>query len=86
MKRLRLSLTVFSCSFFAALLLIPLGCDIEGGDETVREVSINISGVYRNGSGVATSQSGTEKVTSLNLSQSGDQLSGVDNLGARWTA
>ena len=85
MNRIRLSLTVLSCSLFAALLILPLGCDIESGDEVVRTVNLNVSGVYRNGAGIADSQSGTELITSINIDQSGDQLFGVDNLGARWT-
>jgi len=63
--------------------LCLVGCEISGGDETVRQIALNIAGTYQNNSGIASNQSGS-RVTSLTLQQSGDQLDGIDNLGLRW--
>ncbi len=76
-------LLIMTFSLFGALSLLQIGCDIQSGDEVTRNVSVNVSGVYRNGDGIPTRQSGA-KVSSINLSQSGDQLFGVDNNGGRW--
>ena len=80
-----------SNAFFVALLLfgglgllLQTACDITSGDDTVRNVSINISGTYRNENGIPRRQSGTT-LTSLAVTQAGDQLFAVDNAGARWT-
>ncbi len=68
----------------AGLVLLGAACDISGGDEVVRAVSIRLSGTYVNGSGIPERQSGA-RVTRLSLTQSGDQLFAVDNEGTRWT-
>lgn len=84
MKTLSASVSVLCASFIAALLLLQAGCEIDGGDETVRTVSVNVEGTYRNGSGIPERQSGN-RVTQLTLVQSGDQLTAIDNQGARWS-
>lgn len=65
----------------AGLLLVA--CEIQSAREVVRNVPLNVSGTYRNSSGIAARQSGS-RITSLTLSQSGDRLTGVDNHGGRW--
>jgi len=65
-------------------LLIQSACEIQSGNETVRNVSLNVAGTYRNSSGIPARQSGS-RITSLTLTQSGDRLFAIDNLGARWT-
>lgn len=66
-----------------AALLFFSACEISGRNETVREVSINVAGSYVNSSGIPSNQSGS-RITLLAISQSGDRLNAVDNLGARW--
>lgn len=86
MQRFRTSLTVFSLSAFLALMILPLGCDIESGDEVVRTVEINIAGFYEGnnaGGAVTTRQSGAT-VTSIAITQNGDRVEGTDNTGTRW--
>jgi hypothetical protein len=83
MKTFRWCFAIMSVALFGALSLLQVGCDIESGDDVTRNVSVNVSGVYRNGDGIPTRQSGA-KVSSINLTQSGDQLYGVDNNGGRW--
>ena len=65
-------------------LLVYTGCEISSGDDVTRNVTLNIQGVYANASGIPRRQSGV-RITSLALSQSGDQLNVVDNEGTRWT-
>jgi hypothetical protein len=84
MKSIRLALSLFSASLLGSLFLLTGGCEISDGDETVREVSISVSGSYRNPNGIPERQSGAT-ITQLTLSQNGDQLSAVDNEGTRWT-
>jgi hypothetical protein len=84
MKTLTALLTLSVFSFFAGVLLLTGGCEIDSGDETVREVSISISGSYRNDAGIPERQSGAT-ITQLTLNQSGDQLTAIDNEGTRWT-
>ena len=64
--------------------LLFVACDISSADDVTRTVSLNVSGSYQNGSGIAGRQSGTP-ITLLAVTQRGDQLTAVDNLGARWT-
>jgi hypothetical protein len=84
MKIYTAAVSVFATSLFAAFLLLTTGCEISDGDETVREVSISISGSYRNAGGIPERQSGAT-ITQLTLSQNGDQLTAIDNEGTRWT-
>lgn len=67
----------------AALSLLPFGCDIQSGNETVRNVTVNLSGSYVNESGIPGRQSGA-RTTRLSLSQSGDKLYAVDEHNRRW--
>jgi hypothetical protein len=73
-------LGIFLCS--ASLLLVS--CEISSPSETVRQVSLNVTGTYRNGEGIADRQSGT-RITQLTITQQGDQLTVLDNLGAVWS-
>jgi hypothetical protein len=65
-----------------ALLLVS--CEISSPSDTVRQVSLNVTGTYRNGEGIADRQSGT-RITQLTITQQGDQLTVLDNLGAVWS-
>ncbi|MCC5847785.1 MAG: hypothetical protein JJU29_06780 [Verrucomicrobia bacterium] len=75
---------VFAFSGCALLVLVQTACDITSGNDTVRNVSINISGTYRNDNGIPRRQSGAV-INSLALTQAGDQLFAIDNEGTRWT-
>lgn len=76
---------ILSCALLTGgLLLFFTACEITGGEETVREVSLQISGAYQNTSGIPQRQSG-QPTTLISLNQSGDQLEGVDNVGLRWS-
>jgi len=83
-KILSATLSVCLATFLGAFLLFQAGCEIESGDETVRTVSLDIAGSYTNNSGIPDRQSGN-RITQLTLIQNGDQLTGVDNQGGRWT-
>jgi hypothetical protein len=65
-------------------VLLFTACEISSPDDVTRQVTLNVSGSYTNGSGIAGQQSGST-ITLLSITQSGDQLFAVDNLGARWT-
>ncbi len=84
MNKIRSFLILGAALTTGALFLFLTACEISNGDETVRQVSIRVAGVYSSASGIASNQSG-QTITSLNISQSGDQLDAIDNLGARWT-
>lgn len=64
--------------------LLFTACEISGSNDVTRQVSLNVTGSYVNEGGIASRQSGGT-ITLLAISQRGDQLSAVDNLGARWT-
>lgn len=74
------SFTLFS----VFLALATTGCEIRSGDDVVRDVPLNIEGAYVNTEGIPRRQSG-QRITTFNLSQTGDQLYVVDNEGTRWT-
>ena len=82
-KQLRIPFFGMLLGLLAGILL-STACDISGSNDVVRQVSLNIAGVYTNDGGIASSQSGTP-ITVLSIQQRGDQLDVVDNLGARWT-
>jgi len=84
MKAFHASFTILFTCFTASLLLLTGGCEIDDGDEVVREVSISIRGTYSNPDGITSNQTGAT-ITSLNISQSGDQITARDNEGTRWT-
>ena len=68
--------------FCSAAILGLTGCNIDSGDEAVRTVGVDISGLYSNGGGRIISPSNTgAAITSLNVVQSGDRLEAVDNNG-----
>lgn len=70
--------------FSLVLILGNTGCEIRGGNDTVRDVPLNITGAYVNTDGIPRRQSG-RRITTFNLSQTGDQLFVIDNEGTRWT-
>lgn len=84
MKKIRALLILGSAVILAGVTVIFSACEISSGNETVREVSLQVSGNYVNNSGIPGKQSG-QLITSLFISQNGDQLNAIDNLGARWT-
>jgi len=85
MSKLSKSVTLHIFSTLSvAISLGFLGCEISSGNETVRQVSVQVAGVYRNSGGIASNQSG-DQITSLNLLQSGERLDGIDNNGNQWT-
>jgi len=84
MKPLHASFTVLFTCFTASLVLLTGGCEIDSGDEVVREVSLSVRGTYTNAAGISTNQTGAT-ITSLSISQSGDQITARDNEGTRWT-
>ena len=84
MKKPRLLYLLLSSLILGSVSLFFSACEISSGDETVREVSLRVSGNYVNSGGIPTQQSG-QLITSLFISQNGDQLNAIDNLGARWT-
>jgi hypothetical protein len=63
----------------AALALALAGCD---GDSTVtKNLDMNIAGVYRNPGGNLVANNSGAPVKQMNLTQQGDQITGVDNNG-----
>lgn len=58
------------------------GCDVQSGNNMVREVGIQVSGFYTNpnGGAMVTSSSGLT-VTQMSISQEGDRLIATDNNG-----
>jgi hypothetical protein len=69
---------------FLVTSVMLISCEINSGNDTVRNVTVNIAGTYRNESGIPSRQSGAP-TTRLSLTQSGDQLFGVDEHGIRWS-
>lgn len=65
------------------LILLMTSCDIQSGDDTVRNVSVRVAGNYVNESGLSVRQSGA-RTTRLSLTQSGNQLFAVDEHNIRW--
>jgi hypothetical protein len=83
MKQTRTSWICLITAGLAGVLLLFSACEISGGNETVRNVSIRIGGSYVNSSGIPSNQSGN-RITQLAITQSGDRLDAVDNFGGRW--
>jgi len=81
MKCFLSSKPIFLFGVFLSFLL--LSCDIQSGNETVRNVSVNMAGTYRKESGIPSRQSGAT-TTRLSITQSGNQLYGVDEHNRRW--
>lgn len=65
------------------LILLITACEIQSGDDTVRNVSVRVAGNYVNESGLSVRQSGA-RTTRLSLTQSGNQLFAVDEHNIRW--
>ena len=84
MKSFRPTFPAFALAALAlTLVFLQSACDIQSGNETVRNVPINVAGSYRNENGIPTRQSG-RIITLLSITQAGDQLYAIDNEGTRW--
>lgn len=66
-----------------AAVIAFIGCDLDSGDDVVREVGgTNISGLYTNsGSAIISPSNSGTTITSLNIIQTGDRLEAVTNDG-----
>ena len=58
-----------------------VGCEVGSPDTAIREVGIIIAGFYANPNGNLVSQNSGQAIVSLSITQSGDQIEGVDNNG-----
>lgn len=65
----------------ASATLFSIGCDGDSSESIVRNVTLLVSGFYQNGGNPIPQNQTGNPVTSLNLAQSGDQLSAKDNNG-----
>jgi hypothetical protein len=74
-----LGLSLFAATGLTGLALIFAGC--ESSDTTVRNVSLHIAGLYKNPGGDLVENNTGAPVRQMNLTQRGDQLTGVDNNG-----
>ncbi len=76
---------VIGATFAACAAVLVASCDINGGTSIVSE--IDFSGEYvgdNSGSAVASPANSGALVTRFNLTQSGKQLTAVDNAGGSW--
>ena len=79
---LRRVLALIAATTLAMTLAMSAGCDVQSGDEVLRETQINIAGFYTNPEGDRiVSQNTGAKITSMNIMQTGNQLQGIDNNG-----
>lgn len=62
-------------------LLAQTGCKIDSADSVIRDVPINVAGVYRNADGRIITQHTGAAITSMNVIQNGSELQGIDNNG-----
>ncbi len=69
------------CMALALQVLVLLGCRIDSADNVIRDVPINVGGVYSNNGGRIITQHTGAAITSLNIIQNGSELQGVDNNG-----
>lgn len=83
-KQLLLPLASLTAVLLTLGALLQSSCEIESGNETVRNLSIRLAGTYTNENGIPTRQSGAP-TTRLSLTQSGDQLFAVDEHNLRWS-
>ena len=79
---LRRVLSAIAATTVVLTLGLGVGCDVQSGDDVVRETQINIAGFYTNPEGelVVSGNSGG-RITSLNIMQNGDRLEAIDNNG-----
>mgnify|MGYP001025339578 CR=1 FL=1 len=84
MNKSSFTIAILGFLFTSCFIAFLAGCEISSGDETVRNVAIRISGTYQNTEGIPARQSGLT-TTSIAITQSGDQLDGVDNFGRLWS-
>lgn len=61
--------------------LILAGCETGSSSTTVRNMSLQIAGLYKNPSGRLVANNTGAAVQQLNVMQMGDQLTGMDNNG-----
>ena len=78
---LTVSLSITLTALVLSLAAIITGCDISSGNNIVRGVSVDFTGVYRNDNGRIVTENSGATVTELNLRQQGDQLEAIDNNG-----
>lgn len=77
-----ITLRLLAATFAISLLWMMTACETQSGTDTIREVGLDISGVYENTSGGdLVSRSSGKAVSQLNLTQRGSELTGVDNNG-----
>ncbi|MBW7908038.1 MAG: hypothetical protein H3C50_03845 [Kiritimatiellae bacterium] len=69
-----------------AVALLPLGCEVDSSDTFSRDVATDFSGLYQGcgDNSAIVQQNGGNRITQLDLRQSGDSLEAVDNNGALW--
>ncbi|WFB37167.1 hypothetical protein P3T73_05265 [Kiritimatiellota bacterium B12222] len=84
MKRSSPLLFLLSSFGIPLTLLLFAACEIDSGSEVTRNVSLNVAGSYQNDGGIPSAQTG-QTISRLSITQTGDQLFAIDNLGARWT-
>lgn len=81
MKQRRISVVAF-CFLLLVSALLFLGCEVGSSDSVTRNMGVDFTGFYdstaTNRDFVTPANSG-ERVTSLNLRQTGDQLEAIDN-------
>ena len=79
---LRRVLSAIAVTTVLLTLGLGVGCDVQSGDDVVRETQINIAGFYTNPEGelVVSGNSGA-RITSFNIMQNGDRLEAIDNNG-----
>ena len=84
MKRYQTFAVVLGYAFPLIAALVFLGCEVDSSDSVTRSVDVDFTGVYdstaTDNDFVSPANSG-DRVTSLNLRQSGDQLEAIDNNG-----
>ena len=64
-------------------LALAAGCDVQSGDDTVRDPGgISVTGFYTNGGNAVVARSTGAVITSFSITQNGDRVTAIDNTGA----
>ncbi len=64
-------------------LALAAGCDVQSGDETVRDPGgVNVTGFYVNDGNAVVARSTGAVITSFSITQNGDRVTAIDNTGA----
>ena len=62
--------------------LVFTGCESDSGEEAIRNVGLQVSGLYRNpNNGPVVSQNSGDTISQIDLRQTGDQLEGITDAG-----